>query len=87
MEEAGGEEENMKLWFDKRLEGMEESRLVKMVVEKLREDGGIGWWEEYELLRRTIEPNNKAGLVGQLKNKIKATNEKDWEEEAMKSTL
>ena len=26
---------------------MEESRLVKMVVSKLKEDGGIGWWEVY----------------------------------------
>ena len=37
--------EEMKVVFGKRLERMEESRLVKMVVEKLREDGGIGWWE------------------------------------------
>ena len=28
--------------FGKRLEGMEESQLVRMVVEKPREDGGIG---------------------------------------------
>ena len=32
----------MKVLFGKRLEGMEESRQVKMVVEKLREDRGIG---------------------------------------------
>ena len=34
--------EEMKVLFGKRLEGMEESRLVKMVVEKLRDDRGIG---------------------------------------------
>ena len=28
----------MKVWFGKRLEGMEESRLVKMAVEKPREE-------------------------------------------------
>ena len=33
--------EEMKVLFGKRLEGMEESRLVKM-VEKLREDGKQG---------------------------------------------
>ena len=33
----------MKVLFGKRLEGTEESRLVKMVVKKLREDGGIRW--------------------------------------------
>ena len=32
----------MKVLFGKRLEGMEERRLVKMVVEKLREGGRIG---------------------------------------------
>ena len=32
----------MKVLFDKRWEVMEDSLLVKMVVEKLREDGGIG---------------------------------------------
>ena len=33
----------MKVLFCKRLKSMEEKRLVKMVVEKLREDRGIGW--------------------------------------------
>ena len=37
--------EEMKEFFGKRLEGMEESRPVKIVVEKLREDGEIGCWE------------------------------------------
>ena len=41
--------EEMKVLFGKRLKGMEESRLVKVVVEKLREVGRIGWWEEYEM--------------------------------------
>ena len=34
--------EEMKVLFGKRLEGIEESRLVKMVVEKLRKDRGTG---------------------------------------------
>ena len=46
-------------------------------MEKLREDGGIGWWDEYEVLRRMIELDNEGGLVGKLKNKIKARNEMD----------
>ena len=64
----------MKGLFGKRLVGMEESRLVKMMVEKLREDGGIGWWEEYEVLRRKLELDNGSGLIGKLK--IKARNGK-----------
>ena len=53
---------------------------MKMVVEKLREDGRIGWWEEYEVLRCKFKFDNEVGLVGRLKNKIKTRNEKDWEE-------
>ena len=40
LEERG---KGMKALFGKRLIGMEESQLVKMVMEKLREDRGIGW--------------------------------------------
>ena len=68
----------MKVLFGKRLERMEEST-VKMVVEKLREGGGIGWWEEDEVLKRKFELDIKVGSVGRLNNKIKARNE-DWEE-------
>ena len=37
---------------------------MKMVVEKLREDRGIRWSEEYEVLRRKYELDNKGGSVG-----------------------
>ena len=53
--------EEMKVLFCKRLEGMEESRLVKMVVEKLREDGGTGWWEEYEVLGESLNWITRVG--------------------------
>ena len=44
--------------FGKRLEvleegiGLEDGRLVKNVVNKLKYDGGFSWWEKYEVLRR-----------------------------------
>ena len=47
------------------------------MVEKLREDGGKGSWEEYEVLMGMLEQDNKGRLVGKLMNKIKARNEKD----------
>ena len=50
-------------------------------MEKLRDDGGIGWWEDYEVLRRNFELDNEGGLVGKLKIKIKVRNERDLEEE------
>ena len=39
---------------------------MKMVVEKLREDGGIGWWVGYAVLRRKFELDNEGGLVGKI---------------------
>ena len=57
MEKAGGEGKAKELLFGKRLEGIEESGLVKMVVDKLREDRGIGWWEGHGVLRRKYELN------------------------------
>ena len=41
---------------------MEESRLLKMVVgETKRVYGGIGVWEEYDVLGRKFELNNEGG--------------------------
>ena len=74
----------MKMLFGKRLKGIEGCLLMKMVVEILREDGGIEWWEEYKVLQRKFELD--VGSVGGLKNKTR--NEKNWEEEVCtKSTL
>ena len=50
---------------------MERELVVKMVVEKLREDGGIGWWEEYVVLRRKFELDNEGGPVGKLKLRLR----------------
>ena len=40
---------------------------MKMVMEKLREDRGMVWWEEYEVFRRNSKLDNEDGLVGKLK--------------------
>ena len=53
LEEAGGEAGREKaILYGKRLENLEDIRLVKVVAEKLKNTGGVGWWEEYELLQR-----------------------------------
>ena len=75
----------MKVLFGK-LEGIEESRLLKNVAEKLR-DGGIGWCEKYEALRIKLELDDEVELMGRLKKRLKARNEKNWEEVYTKSTL
>ena len=50
------------------------------MVNKLREDGGFGWWVEYEVLKRKCELGSEHGSVHSWKEKIKMRNEKDWEE-------
>ena len=40
------------------------------MVEKLKEDGGTGWWDEYVVLRRKFELDYEVGSVGRLKNMI-----------------
>ena len=62
--------------FCKRLKVLEEGRLVKK-VNKLREDGGFGWWEEYEVLKRKYELGSEYSLVSSWKEKTKIRTEKD----------
>ena len=57
------------------------------MVNKLREGGRFGWWEEYDVLRRKYELIVSTGLSS-WKEKIKMRNKKDWEEEvSSKGTL
>ena len=67
---------------------MEETDWLKKLVNALRQDGGFGWWEEYEVLRRKYELGSEYGSVNCWKEKIMMRNEKDWVEEvSSKSTL
>ena len=70
----------MKVMFGKILAVLQEGKLVKKVVDELREDGGFRWWEEYEVLRRKYELGSEYGAVLSQKEKTKVINE-DWEEE------
>ena len=36
----------------KRLEGLEDNKLVNIVAEKLKDAGNVGWWGEYGALQR-----------------------------------
>ena len=42
--------EAKKLLYGKRLEGLEDSRLVTVVSQKLKDAQNVGWWEEYGVL-------------------------------------
>ena len=44
--------EEKKMLYGRRFWELGEERLVKLIVEKLKESGGVGWREEYEMLLR-----------------------------------
>ena len=59
----------MKVIFGKRLVMLDEGRLVKTLVNKLKADGGFGWWEEYDVFRRNYELGSEYRSVHSWKEK------------------
>ena len=43
----------------------------KKLVNKVKEDEGIGWWEEYEVLRKKYELGSQYRSVRSWKEKIR----------------
>ena len=75
--------EERKLLYGKRLENLEDSRLVKVVAEKLKNTGGVGWWEEYELLQRRygLAEDWESESRREVKSKIEEVHVENWCEE------
>ena len=73
--------EAKKLLYGKRLEGLEDSRLVKAVAEKLKEAGNVGWGEEYGVLLRTYGLTEESETREQWKAKVEEGNDEGWWEE------
>ena len=46
------ERRNEKLIHGRRIEWLEDNRLIRVVAEKLKYAESIGWWEEYGMLVR-----------------------------------
>ena len=63
--------EEWKVMFSKRLEVLDDCRLVKVVINILREDGGIGWLEEYEFLMSKYELCNEYGSIHSWKKRLR----------------
>ena len=38
--------------YGKRLEGLEDNRLVEILQKRLKDAGNVGWWGEYGALQR-----------------------------------
>ena len=53
-----------KLMYGKRLEGLEDNRLVKTVAEKLKDAGNVGWWGVAEKISDHRRGLSKKGVEG-----------------------
>ena len=53
----------MKMMFGERLEMLEDGRLVIVVENKLRKDGGISWCVKYEVLKRNYTLGNECWSI------------------------
>ena len=74
--------------YGKRLEGLEDNRLVKILAEKLKDAGNVRWWGEYRASQRkyVITEEDKEGSRRQ-KWKKAMTKTAWWEEVKSKSSL
>ncbi len=74
--------EEKKLLFGKRIDNLEDDRLVKIVAEKLKNMGGVGWWGEYEVLQKRYGLSESQEESRQeWKSKIAEIKAQNWWEE------
>ena len=66
-----------KLMYGKRLEGLEDNRLVKIVAEKLKDAGNVGWWGEYGALQRKYAITEEDQTRREWKAKVEEGNDQD----------
>ena len=62
-------------------------RVSEDVVDKQREDRGIGWREDYEVLRRKFGLNNEVRLVDRLSQEMRRTGKKMYIQKAHRSSI
>ena len=70
--------EEKKMLYGRRFWELGKERLVKLIVEKLKESGSIGWREEYEVLLRKYgleeDEEEESGSAAAWKKKIEKQN-------------
>ena len=62
----------------KKLKGLEDNRLVKIVAAKLRDARNVGWWEEYGALQRKYVIKEQDHSGREWKAKVEEGNDQDW---------
>ena len=82
--------EEKKMLYGRRFWELGEERLVKLILEKLKESGSIGWREEYEVLLRKYgleeDEEEESGSAAAWKKKIEKQNWESWQEEVDKKS-
>ena len=62
----------------KKLKGLEDNRLVKIVAAKLRDARNVGWWEECGALQRKYVITEQDRSRREWKAKVEDGNDQDW---------
>ena len=66
----------------RRLERLNDSRLVKLISRKMEESGRISWWGEYDqLLRQFGLDDNERGSAQEWRERAHERNCRDWMDE------
>ena len=78
-----GEErrEEKKVLYGRRVERLDESRLVKVIMEKMQDCGSVSWQGEYDQLLRKYGLESEIGSVKEWKERVHERNCRDWMEE------
>ena len=74
--------EEKKVLYGRRLQRLDDNRLVKQITAKKKECGGVSWEGECELLLRKYKLEDyEMGSVQKWKERVHSINSRDWLEE------
>ena len=74
--------EEKKVLYGRRVERLDDSRLVKMILEKMQDCGNFSWQGEYDLLLKKYGlEGGETGSAKEWKERVNEKNCRDWMEE------
>ena len=74
--------EEKKVLYGRRVERLDDSRMFKMIMEKMQDCGSVSWQGEYDLLLRKYGlEGSETGSAKEWKEWVHEKNSRDWMEE------
>ena len=73
--------EEKKVLYGRRVERLDDSRLVKVIMEKMQDCGSVSWQGEYDQLLRKYGLESEIGSAKEWKERVHERNCRDWMEE------